>query len=682
MRPVPRTIPALLAVALGCALLLRPIAHGVSVLTVVAFWATTLGLVVAPGVLLCIGGRLCPRGDRWLVVGQGATLGIALHGIAFLAGRWLGVPGASVAVAIVASAAGIGLMVRRRADVDSEPLPARPAAAATLAVALAGCILQPVNGVGALGEPVPFDMLFHAGNAAELRHRWPLEDPRAAGVPLHYHFLGYALPIDAADLVDAPVADTLLGLAPLFWVALLALQTCNAARTLCNDGRAGALAAAVVLLHADPGRIVAGVNAFNSNFAAGVYGSPTTIAGLTLLAGLTIFVDRWLESGSRRQLAAIGLLSLAASATKTTVVPVVVAAAALMAARALGAGRLGHALRWAAVAVLGLAGGLPLTSWQAGGETGYSGLVAVRPLSVFLDSPFAAAVSRLWGRAAVAGPPAVVTFAVWLVGYFALGGIGAAVWLARRERLRETQAWALSVAAVGLLLALLLDVPGLSQLFLLYNGQLLLALFAGAAIARSAAALARPTRASLAVAAVLGLAAVPSLDNLRLLPSMLDTDRRAADHRPSAAERDYVRALAWLRGSEVRDAVVFARNGSTLLSAYGEVRLYYENGTYTTRAWHVAPSAEPWPERVSIRDRLLLTGDPAALAAAHEAIGRGKRLVLVVDNVSWRVESGWVFTVPRPVPPLRFFAPDRFTLRFANGALQVYEQVGGASVAR
>jgi hypothetical protein len=46
---------------------------------------------------------------------------------------------------------------------------------------------------------------------------------------------------------------------------------------------------------------------------------------------------------------------------------------------------------------------------------------------------------------------------------------------------------------------------------------------------------------------------------------------------------------------------------------------------------------------------------------------------VVADNVPSRVESGFVFAAPGPVPPRRFFPEALFERRFANGAMQVYE---------
>jgi hypothetical protein len=150
-------------------------------------------------------------------------------------------------------------------------------------------------------------------------------------------------------------------------------------------------------------------------------------------------------------------------------------------------------------------------------------------------------------------------------------------------------------------------------------------------------------------------------------------DLAAAAHAPSSVERDYAAGLAWLRAHASRDAVVFADNPSLLLSAIGEVRLYYENGLYTARAWQVGPSREPWPERVALQQRLLRRPEADAIAEARRAVGRGPRLLVAADAVPSRVEAGFVYAAPGPVPKHRFFPAELFARPYASGTLQVYE---------
>jgi hypothetical protein len=660
-----------LAALLAAALVVRPLVHGVPASTILVFWAAVLGQVVVPGVLVCRGARLCPPTDGWLLLGQGATLGLALQGLAMLAGRALGAAWLPAAAAL--GAAAVGLALEKRAA-EGPPAAASPAPALTLAVVLTGALLQPLASAERVGSPLPFDLLFHAGTAGELRHRWPLEDPRVSGVPLHYHLLAYALPVEAADLAGAPLADPLFALAPLLWVSLLALQAANAGRVLFGDGRAGAFGAAVVLLHTDPGRFLGlAPGAFNSHLATGIYGSPTTVCGLILLAGLAVSLEAWITRGGRRHLAAVCLLAAAASGAKTTVLPVVLGGLALAALRALALRQPAELRRWVAAFAVAAVAGAPLTLWQTQGEESYSGMARLGLGVAFSSSGFAAAAGQSLGSGAVSGLAALPALAVWLVGYLGLAGVAAGLWLVRRkDRLSPIQAWALGLVGAGVAASLLLDVPGLSQLFLLYNGQLLLGLFAGAGLAQ---ALRRPRGLpEIAAASALALAALPTVDHLaRALPAAHRADAAAAAWTPSPVERDYSEGLAWLRAHASRGAVVWADNPSLLLSAFGEVRLYHENGLYSARAWRVGPSREPWPERVALQERLLRRPDAAAVAEARRAVGPGPRLLVVADAVQSRVEAGLVVASLGAVPP-RFLLPEElFTRRFRNGALHVYE---------
>jgi len=666
--------PAALVLAslVAATLVIRPLAHGVEAVTVLVFWATTLGQAVLPGVLLARGARLCAA-DGWLLLGQGATLGLALQGLAVLAGRALAAPWLASLVAV--TAAGVGLGLARRGAPAGPAASERASATLTLAVVLTTTLLQPLASAQRISEPLPFDVLFHAGNAAELRHRWPLEDPRAAGIPLHYHLLAYALPVEAADLARSPLADPLLALAPLLWVGLLALQAANAGRVLFGSARAGALGAAVLLLHADPGAFFGlGPGAFNSHLATGIYGSPTTVCGLILLAGLVLALDAWLADARFSRLAVLLVLALAASAAKTTVLPVVLAGLAVAAGRALALGQKRELARLATALVVTAAAGAPLTLWQTGGGEGYTGIVRFAPATVFSTSAFAEALARAAGADAL--PPTLVVpgFALWLVGYLGLAGVAGMLWLARhRAPLSTPQVFSLGVVAAGILLGLVLDVPGLSQLFLVYNGQLLLCLFAGAGLHEARGWPWRRASALVAGALVLPFALASLAQLVRGLPASVRSDLGAAAHAPTPLERDYAAGLAWLRVHASRDAVVFADNPSLLLSGIGEVRLYYENGLYTVRAWQAGPAREAWPERVALQRRLLRRTDAAAVAEARRALGPAPRLLIAADAVQSRIETGFVYAFVGPVPPRRFFPADLFDRHYASATLQVYE---------
>ena len=212
--------------------------------------------------------------------------------------------------------------------------------------------------------------------------------------------------------------------------------------------------------------------------------------------------------------------------------------------------------------------------------------------------------------------------------------------------------------------------PDLSQLFLLYNGQLVLGLFAGAALS---IALRPPRPAVTRGGPVLALAAVPPLVGL-------------ARALPAAARRDAA-AVPWTHVSELRrlrrtaspgcgptpsrDAVVFADNPSLVLSAMGEVRLFYENGLYTARAAQPAPRATPWPERHGAAGA---AAPPARRRGGRTGPARGRgggEAARAADSVQSRIEGGYVFASGK-VPPRRFFPEPLFERVFANDAMQVY----------
>ena len=667
----PGAATLVLGVLVCGALVLRPLAHGIPGTTIAAFWAVTLGQLVLPGVALVRGARLAGGGDAWALLGHGTTLGLALQAAAFFAGRAVGAPWLTMLVAVATAA--VGMTLSRRAPPEPPAPSAAPVTIApTLAVMLGALLVVPLVSVARLGEPVPFDLLFHSGTAGELRHRWPLQDPRVAGVPLHYHVLAYALPIEAADLALAPVADTLLALAPLFWAALLALQLSNAARLLFGDARAGAAGALVALFHADPGESLGlGPGAFNSHFATALYGSPTTVCSFVLLAGLVVSLQGWVEARRRRDLLALGLLAAVASGTKTTLLPVVLGGLALTALRELRLGRHETARDLGVALGVVAAAGAPFTLWQTLGASSYSRMAGFGFATAFSASPFLAQAARWFGAEVLTGPAVPIAFAAWLVGHLSLAGVGTAVWLSRHRRpLGTMQAWALAVAATSLAASLVVHAPGLSQLFLLYNGLLLLCLFAGSAVVRELGA--RPIRA--VAAAALVLASLPVAAKwARALPAMIRADAASASQQGSGTEREYSAALAWLRVHATRDAVVFADNPSLLLSAFGEVRLYYETGLYTARSWLVGPGREPWPERAALQVRVLRRPDAAAVAEAGRTIGPTARLLVVADSVQSRIDGGFVVAAIGPVPGRRLLPESLFELRFANAAVHVYE---------
>jgi hypothetical protein len=680
-----RLLTGALGLLLATTLVLRPVAYGIAPGSVAAFWTFVLLGIALPGVAVAWAGGLYRR-DLPLLLGQGCALGFALQGLSFLVARALGADALAVALpfGVLAAAA---VQARWRRPVD-DPVgggfaetPGRGPHLGLLLVALAGCWIQPLSTLHLLGDAIPADLLFHAGNAAELSHRWPPEDPRAAGLTLNYPLLAYALPAAASQAAGLPVADALNGLAPLFWIALFALQTYNAGRVLLGDRTAASLGVAVVLLHADPGALLGlGPGAFASHLPTGLYGSPSTACGLVLLASLAVVLAEGLAAPPRMR-ALVPLLfifGIAASLTKATVVPVVVAGCGLAALRAWFARRRGPARAALLAAVLLAVAAAPFTLRLASGDASYRSILRWDPGAVVRQSPYGAWIARAAGGAergaASAQPPAwllpIVT-AGWLAGYLGLGGVAAAAFLVRRrETLGEGPAWALGVAAAGAVPALLFDAHGLSQLFFLYNGQVLLGILAGGGLA---AGLRGP--APFALRLVLGLAALPSLaSGTRALLAQPALDSRAAARAPTGLEREYGAGLAWLRAHAARGAVVFADNPSLLLSAFGESRMFYETGLFTAQGWERrwAEVAEPFPERAALQETLLRRPDPEVARAVRRFFPPPAGILVVADNVQSRIVAGFVEVALGPVPARPLLPGPLFRPEFANRAMHVY----------
>jgi hypothetical protein len=285
------------------------------------------------------------------------------------------------------------------------------------------------------------------------------------------------------------------------------------------------------------------------------------------------------------------------------------------------------------------------------------------------QSAFATWLARLLG----APPNAWLTLATalpWLLGYLGLAGVGFLVWLAGpRPPLQPVQVWALGVAATGAVLGLCLEAYGLSQLFFLYNGQVLLALFAAAGIVVTL----REGR-RLSGALLLG-ASLPCLQLAGGGPLQAHReDRQARTRQWTGAEAQYARGLAWLRAHAARDSVVLADNGSLYLSAFGECRLFYESGLYSPLGDLAGtPSADhAYAERVELQNRLLRSPGREVVEAVVGRFPPGTTVRIVADSVQTSLRDGIEVAKIGPIPGRRLFPGELFELEFANAAMHVY----------
>jgi hypothetical protein len=655
-------------------LLVRPLAYGLAALPVLGFWAFVVLGVGLPGVVLYRAAGW-HQGDGATLAGQGLTLGLALHGLLFLGGRAAGagwLPGALPVVAVAVC----WLSRSRRRERTTPP---SGGYGALVLVVLLGCLMQPLATEHLLGEPIPADLLYHAGNAAELRHRWPLQDPRVAGQPLNYPVLAYGVPVEGSQWSGMSVADTLHGVATLFWIGLLALQTYNVGRVILGDRTGAAVGAAVLLLHEDPGGALGlGQGAFLSRLATGLYGSPTTVCGLILFASLVIVIgDRLARPREpHARLPLLLVLAAAASLTKATVAPTAAGGCLVFAAWA-AARRRPESARVALSCALWIGvAAAPFTLRLGTGEASYRGILRWDPGAIVREAPATLAAAHAMGAAgeltgAVAPWFIAAVTPLWLFGYLGLTALGIVVFLYRRPGpLTDVQVFALGVGAAAVVPTLLSDAQGLSQLFFLYNGQLPLAALAGGGLARAL----RP-RPALALLLAFGVAAIPSLEKggsvLLRRPAL---DLAAASRQMAPLVQDYASGLAWLRLHAATNGVVFADNPSLLLSALGECRMYYETGIYTPRAWERLwqGAQEAYPERAAFQETLLRRPTASTIAATRALFPQPARILVVADNVQSRIEGGLVVVSVGPVPRRPLLPQAWFHPLFANDAMHVY----------
>ncbi len=675
----PRVV--LSSVVLGLALL-RPLAYSVGPIDLMGFWVFVLLYVAVPGILLARALAVLDD-DVPMLLGTGLVLGLCLQATALLVSRLIDWPAAFYAYPLlVVAACGKSAM---------PPWPRRVHAGSHLVLlavlAFSAQEFHALFSSARLSGPLPMDLLFHAGNAAELRHHWPMEDPRVAGTSLFYHFFGYSLPAMGASFAGGAVAPVLLAMLPGPLVALFGLQIYNTGRVLLGTGLAGAAGAALVLFHVDIGaELIPALGSFRSHLGSATYGSTTTLIGFVYLVTLAAVLHRYLvgECGRpRSHLAVLGLVAFAASGTKGSVMPmVVVGLMSLLVLRVWTSRRLDRRAA-AAVLVAGIAA-TPMTAYLSLGEASYSGMFQFLPGTVPGGSGFfRSACALLSGPARdglapcaeVGGPWLLVLTGVWALGYLGPGGWLGLAWLwEHRKQLRDTDTWIVGMSLAGASLAYLLaSTTGLSQLFFAYNGQVMLGILGGGFVA--SAAKQRPWRSLVLV--VCAVAAVPVLARMAQgVRNGVESDLSEVRRVPSDLEAQYGQALAFLRDQTPPYSTVMGRPGSLLVSAFGERRSYYETGYFTARAHRLRGQgvAQAFPERIAVLVALWTTGNPVGLGPPKDR--RAAPVLFFLDDIDPGVSPGWTMPVLRAIPPGVLRPPVEGTLLFRNSTAAIYRLDG------
>lgn len=688
--------PALWLVALAIVTLRRPYVFGATPSTLGAFSLFVVFYVIVPGVLAY---RCLRRGDDvWMTFAMGCTLGGALQALAYVGLKIVG--GSQLFPYYPITIVFWWIAARRHKADDAQRVPSNrvgfTVAIALLlvcAIAIQRFNLHPVESLRCFPD---FDLLFHAGNVAELRHHFPLLDPRFAGLPLTYHFFAYAFGAGANQVTGIPVMDLVGCYVPPAMVVLLALQVFNAGRRFSSSAWAGLCACALVMLQADFGYAPPEFRtAFNNLLNLGIYGSVTTCPGFILLAAIAIELHRWLELERRVTLGAVMLLAVlgsTASGVKGSVMPVVLAG--LAAALGLALWRRSPSAKRTAIALATLAlASLPMTLYLSLGPENYaSSMFHFAPaLAVKTSLSFAWIAERLGFSSNAA--PAWLAFAmtpVWVVGYFGL--IGLCVWCLRAQirsawkEPKEHHVFLLGIGASGLALGWSLGAPGLSQLFFTENSQLALAILAGGASAL--AAVPRSARGVLLTLVVIVFSVPLALGTARDVALQIARDSRA-DEPPHRATKAALETIVWLREHTPTDAVILRRKPYALLSVFAERRTYYESEVATPQhhewGWKQSNGSpyvihDPSPigiERDRIQRAFFDRPSPETLREIRAALPQDAPVYMLYDAFEARVNARrQVFIAAQPLDERACPAPSSFlALEYQSKTARVYRVI-------
>ena len=645
-------------IAILAAFVLRPVAHGVPWATVAIFWAIVLGQAVVPGVLLCRGARLCAPRDSWLVLGQGATIGLSIQGLALLAGRALGAHWLPTLAALGTAAAGLASSGGGQSPPTSaRPSRPRPPSPSRSRSPPSWCSRSPRPSGWASRCPRYALPRRQRGRAAPSLARWRTRGP--PGCPSTTTCSPTRCRSRRRNGPAAPVADPLLALAPLLWVAFWPSSSRTPVGCVPGRARGGAGGGAWLSSHTDPGQLLGlGPGRLQQPLRDGRLREPDDRVR-PRAPGRPRPAPRPLGRGGRPTAPRRRGLPRGRGERGE----------GERAARRAGRPRPVGRRAWCSERrrEASAAGPRPLPG--GGGGRAHRSPVAGRRRAPATGRSCAGArggssqAGRLrrgrpapasGARGASRGPWRRRVFALWLVGHLGLAGV-AALRLARsagRSTCSAGQAWALAVGAAGFGLALALDVPGtVAALPRSTTASSSSALFAGAGLARRALAPGSAPRPPSLALAVLPVFAHHGSASGGALPAAvrgrLGRRRRRATPRPwrgttSRASRGSGNVPAGTRScsrtTPPSSSRPSARCGSTTRPA-----------STPPRAWErVGALAQPWPERAALQERLLSRPDAAALAEARRVVGSGPRLLVVADDVASRIESGFVSPLQGP----------------------------------
>ncbi len=489
---------------------------------------------------------------------------------------------------------------------------------------------------------------FHAANVGEFRWRWPMEDVRLAGLPMRYHFMAYMLPAALEQVLDAPGRAVLLGLMKHHAPLCFSLGIFVVVRALGVRAWIAAAAALSLALHVDLGRVLKSPGGAdwsqNAHFDVGLYDSITNSVSLCMLLGLLLLLPRILDVKARLRgaLALAFVIALAASATKVSVLPPLIAGLGLALAWRFVRGG-GVDRRLAGSVVCFTLAAMPLALWISVHTGGYA--KAVFRLLPGFSQRSGGFEKQVAAHLGLSGDPAwltVVLSPVWLLALFGAAGFGLLAWLVargeRREPIEAPYAWAI---LAGMVPSYLLASPGNSQLFFgnvsIVCGTLLGALGVQRCLAlrgvlpRVLAALAGCVLAAHVLAVLTGPLARPSLPIVR-----------------TGEPEQYLASLEWMRTNLPTDAVLVVDDVRLCAGAWSERRMFYDTPRFTPQQralWNPdlpgsgMPAQKPYEDRARAQRAFMEQPSAAGLAEIRRLLGTQSPLYALRSRAALEVRN-------------------------------------------
>lgn len=443
-----------------------------------------VGFVVVPGVVVFV--AVDRRSRSWIATfGLGWALGYALEIAAFTATAATGYRSLFLLYPPLAVVLAAPALWRRATSTDSAAVSVgqpRPFSRLTTGVGVtlvAGCVLTltyvafEAFSVSPLPDSVQgvsyyIDQVFDISLTAELMHHFPPTYPWVAGTPLAYHWLAFAHMAGMAQVTGLEPSLVVLRIAPLLMLTVAFVLAFVAGSTLSRSTRVGALGVAMLFLtgEVDLSPDWWTVEPFLGTFRENLWQSPTFLLGLVFfLAALTLLwevVDPRTVP-SRRAWILLAPMLLAAGGSKGPVLPVLLGGLViyggwrLLEVRRLDRRIIGACSLVAASAVIAIG-------------IFYTGDTADPTVDPFLSFER----SQFWRE--VVEPNHVLSLLTplaWMLAAAALFAplAGIMFLLARHKRpVTQSQRLLLALLIVSVVGFVVVDFPGVSQLYVLHYG--------------------------------------------------------------------------------------------------------------------------------------------------------------------------------------------------------------------